>query len=94
MDDFPVGVLQPGALYNVNPDHLGAPLTVTNATGQIIWRWDRDHYGKCEIQELEHLRTICDSLVSIMTKRLSFIITTSGIIIRRREDIYRLIRLG
>jgi len=36
LDDLPVGVLQPGALYNVNPDHLGAPLTVTNATGQIV----------------------------------------------------------
>jgi len=45
LGDLPVGVLKPGALYNVNPDHLGAPLTVTDATGQIVWRWDSDPYG-------------------------------------------------
>jgi len=45
LGDWPVGVLKPGAVYNVNPDHLGAPLTVSDATGQIVWRWDRDPYG-------------------------------------------------
>ena len=45
LGDLPVGVLKAEALYNVNPDHLGAPLTVTDATGQIVWRWDRDPYG-------------------------------------------------
>jgi len=45
LDDLPVGVLTSGGQYYVNPDHLGAPLTVTDATGQIVWRWDRDPYG-------------------------------------------------
>lgn len=45
LDDLPVGVLKPGAQYYVNPDHLGAPLTITDAAGKIVWRWDRDPYG-------------------------------------------------
>ena len=45
LEDLPVGVLTTGGQYYVNPDHLGAPLTVTDATGQIVWRWDRDPYG-------------------------------------------------
>ncbi|MEA4855005.1 RHS repeat-associated core domain-containing protein [Solidesulfovibrio sp.] len=45
LGDLPVGVLTSGGQYYVNPDHLGAPLTVTDATGQIVWRWDRDPYG-------------------------------------------------
>jgi len=45
LGDMPVGVLKPGAQYSVNPDHLGAPLTVTDANGALAWRWDRDPYG-------------------------------------------------
>ena len=45
LEDLPVGVLTAGGQFYVNPDHLGAPLTVTDATGQIVWRWDRDPYG-------------------------------------------------
>lgn len=45
LEDLPVGVLMSGGQYYVNPDHLGAPLTVMDATGQIVWRWDRDPYG-------------------------------------------------
>jgi len=45
LGDLPVAILKPGAVYYVNPDHLGAPLTVTDSNGTIVWRWDRDPFG-------------------------------------------------
>lgn len=45
LGDLPVGVLKTGAQYYVNPDHLGAPLSITDANGKVVWRWDRDPYG-------------------------------------------------
>ena len=33
-------------MYNVHTDHLGAPRIVTNASEQIVWRWDSaESYG-------------------------------------------------
>lgn len=45
LGELPVGVLKAGAQYYVNPDHLGAPLSITDANGKVVWRWDRDPYG-------------------------------------------------
>ena len=42
---LPVGVIKSGTVYYVNPDHLGAPRTVTAATGAPVWAWNRDPFG-------------------------------------------------
>jgi len=42
---LPVGVIQSGAVYYVNPDHLGAPRTITGNTGAPVWSWDHDPFG-------------------------------------------------
>jgi RHS repeat-associated protein len=31
--------------YYINPDHVGAPRTILNQNGQIVWQWDRDAFG-------------------------------------------------
>lgn len=51
LGDLPVGVLKSGAVYYVNPDHLGAPLSITDANGKAVWRWDRDPYGSSKPNE-------------------------------------------
>ncbi len=51
LEDVPVGVLKSGAVYYVNPDHLGAPLSITDANGKAVWRWDRDPYGNGKANE-------------------------------------------
>lgn len=41
MDDMPVGVLDGGQLYYIQPDHLGTPRTVIDPTRNVaVWRWD------------------------------------------------------
>ncbi|MBF0525438.1 MAG: RHS repeat-associated core domain-containing protein [Deltaproteobacteria bacterium] len=45
LGSLPVGVLKPGALYYVNPDHLGAPRSIIDSTGAYVWKWDRDPFG-------------------------------------------------
>lgn len=42
---LPVAVIQPGAAYYVNPDHLGTPRTLTAGSGAPVWAWDRDPFG-------------------------------------------------
>ncbi|MBF0526408.1 MAG: DUF4329 domain-containing protein [Deltaproteobacteria bacterium] len=45
LGSLPVGVLKPGALYYVNPDHLGAPRSIIDTTGATVWKWDKDPFG-------------------------------------------------
>ncbi|MBF0525442.1 MAG: RHS repeat protein [Deltaproteobacteria bacterium] len=45
LGSLPVGVLKPGALYYVNPDHLGAPRSIIDASGATVWKWDKDLFG-------------------------------------------------
>ncbi|MBF0523954.1 MAG: DUF4157 domain-containing protein, partial [Deltaproteobacteria bacterium] len=35
----------PGAKYYVNPDHLGAPRSIVDGSGNTVWKWDRDPFG-------------------------------------------------
>ena len=42
---LPVGVIKSGTIYYVNPDHLGAPRTITAMTGAPVWAWNRDPLG-------------------------------------------------
>ena len=50
LGNLPVGVIKSGAVYYVNPDHLGAPRTVTGNTGAPVWAWDRDPFGNGQPQ--------------------------------------------
>jgi RHS repeat-associated protein len=46
LGDLPVGVLKPGgALYYVNPNHLGAPLSIVDQSGKAVWTWNPDPFG-------------------------------------------------
>jgi RHS repeat-associated protein len=45
LGNLPVGVLKAGAIYYVNPDHLGAPRTITDNTGNPVWSWDHEPFG-------------------------------------------------
>ncbi|MBF0474976.1 MAG: hypothetical protein HQK59_03930 [Deltaproteobacteria bacterium] len=45
LGDLPVAVLKPGAQYYVNPDHLGSPRSIIDASGATVWKWDRDPFG-------------------------------------------------
>ena len=41
MDDMPVGVLDGGQLYYIQPDHLGTPRTVVDPARNVaVWAWD------------------------------------------------------
>jgi len=41
MDDMPVGVLQAGIVYYIEPDHLGAPRgLVEPSQNAMVWAWD------------------------------------------------------
>lgn len=41
MDDMPVGVLDDGQLYYIQPDHLGTPRTVVDPARNVaVWTWD------------------------------------------------------
>jgi RHS repeat-associated protein len=42
---MPAGVLKPGAQYYVDPDYLGAPHSITDQSGNLVWTWDRDPFG-------------------------------------------------
>ncbi|MBF0526369.1 MAG: RHS repeat protein [Deltaproteobacteria bacterium] len=45
LGDLPVVVLKPGALYYLNPDHLGSPRSIIDSTGATVWKWDKDPFG-------------------------------------------------
>lgn len=41
MDGMPVGVLDDGQLYHVQPDHLGTPRSVVDPVRNVaVWKWD------------------------------------------------------
>ena len=41
IDDMPVGVLDTGQLYYIQPDHLGTPRTVIDPVRDVVvWAWD------------------------------------------------------
>jgi len=43
MDDLPVGLVDAGNLYYIEPDHLGTPRTVIDPARNVtVWRWDLD----------------------------------------------------
>ncbi len=43
--DMPIGVLKGNTRYYINPDHLGAPHTITDQSDQVAWKWQHDPYG-------------------------------------------------
>lgn len=45
LGELAVGVLTSGAQYYVNPDHLGAPQSIRDQSGNVLWRWDHDPFG-------------------------------------------------
>lgn len=45
LDGQPVGVMKGSQRYYINPDHLGAPRTILNQKGQVVWKWSRDAFG-------------------------------------------------
>lgn len=45
LGDLPVAVITPAATYYVMPHNLGAPWTVVDATGKVVWSWNRDPFG-------------------------------------------------
>jgi len=48
LGDLPVAVLTQAGQYYINPDQIGAPLSITNSTGAVVWRWDHDPYGRIQ----------------------------------------------
>ena len=41
IDDMPVGILDSGQLYYIQPDHLGTPRSVTDSARNVaVWTWD------------------------------------------------------
>jgi len=48
LGDLPVGVITATSQYYINPDHLGAPLSISNNNGDVVWRWDHDPYGRIQ----------------------------------------------
>lgn len=41
IDDMPVGILDSGQLYYIQPDHLGTPRSVTDSVRNVaVWTWD------------------------------------------------------
>lgn len=48
LGDLPVAVLTQAGKYYINPDQIGAPLSITNSTGAVVWRWDHDPYGRIQ----------------------------------------------
>jgi RHS repeat-associated protein len=52
LEGRPVGIYRNLVLYNVESDHLGAPLRVLDPTGQVVWSWeDREPFGASEPAE-------------------------------------------
>lgn len=45
LDGIPVAVIQAGAVYVVQPDHLGTPRRVLDAGGSVVWAWESDPFG-------------------------------------------------
>jgi RHS repeat-associated protein len=46
LDTWPVGLMRSDGLYQVTPDHLGAPRTVVRTSdGSVVWNWRREPFG-------------------------------------------------
>lgn len=45
LGDLPIGVIENGSLYFINADQLGAPHTITDQTGNIVWQWTPEPFG-------------------------------------------------
>jgi RHS repeat-associated protein len=43
--NMPVGVVESGSLCYINPDQLGAPHTITNQSGVVVWQWATEPFG-------------------------------------------------
>ena len=41
----PSGIARKAKITYIHTDHLGAPQTASDASGQMVWRWDRDAFG-------------------------------------------------
>ena len=52
LGDMPVGVLKGSARYYINPDHLGAPHSITDQAGTVVWKWPHDPYGNGQPEQL------------------------------------------
>ena len=48
LGNLPVGVMNFAGRFYINPDHLGAPHSITNSSGAMVWRWDHDPYGQMQ----------------------------------------------
>jgi RHS repeat-associated protein len=45
LGDKPVAMLQAGAVYYIDTDHLDAPRAIRNGAGTVVWRWDSPPFG-------------------------------------------------
>jgi RHS repeat-associated protein len=45
---MPIGVLKDGQLYFVSSGQLGEPRQITDQSGQLVWSWQHDAFGKGE----------------------------------------------
>ena len=45
LGDLPIATISQGSIYAIYPDHLGAPHSIVNASGQQVWFWDHDPFG-------------------------------------------------
>jgi RHS repeat-associated protein len=45
LNDLPVASLRGADIYYMYADQLNTPRQITNATNQLVWRWDSDPFG-------------------------------------------------
>jgi RHS repeat-associated protein len=45
LNDLPVASLRGADIYYIWADQLNTPRQITNATNQLVWRWDSDPFG-------------------------------------------------
>ncbi|HYE85711.1 MAG TPA: RHS repeat-associated core domain-containing protein, partial [Vicinamibacterales bacterium] len=51
LGDWPVGLLQGGAIHFVYPDHLGTPRTIVRGSdGAVVWNWRKEPFGEGAIR--------------------------------------------
>jgi RHS repeat-associated protein len=51
IDSMPVAVARAGNLYWIDADQLGAPGSVQNTQGQIVWKWESEAFGSTPAQQ-------------------------------------------
>ena len=102
MDDMPVGVLDGGYIYYVQPDHLGTPRAVVDPIRDTaVWQWDlkSDVFGltpriRTRTMTAWLLPLTCDSPVSDGTKPWVHFTTGIAITILLSVAICKAIPLG